>query len=110
MPGHALTICANEADKLETNLIANDITVVVGSFSTGYMELIFMVSDIPASNQDHILFLVYSTKLSPAPQILTPRSIRKLELDIIYHSEMAAIYNIPKQLMIAQDDTSIGRR
>lgn len=108
MPGHALTICTNNSStQMGTNITANDLTVAVDPFTTGYMELVFAVSDVPASTQDHILFLVYSTGLSPSPQILTPRSIRKLELDMTYN-EIAAMYNVPKQIMMAQDPTRIG--
>jgi len=108
MPGRALTICSNgKSSQMGTNITANDLAVAVDPFASRSMELVFIVSDVPASTQDHILFLVYSTGLSPSPQIITPRSIRKLELDMTYN-EIAAMYNVPKQLMIAQDPTRIG--
>lgn len=84
-----------------------DITIAVDPLSTRWIESVFTVSDIHPSNQDHILFLAYSTGLFSPPQLLTPISKKKLELDLT-HAEIAAIYNIPKQLMIAQPDTRIG--
>jgi len=107
-PGRELAVCTNGLDKFFGSSVAtNDLTVIVGPFSTASMELVFTVSDVLAEKEDHILFLVYSTGTAPTPQISTPISIKKLELDLNRH-EIAAIYNIPKQIMVGQNDTRIG--
>lgn len=109
VPGKQLAVCTNGLDKFFGSSVAtNDLTVIVEPLSTTSMELVFTVSDIPSADQDHILFLVYSTALSPSPQMNTPRSIKKLELDMNYN-EIAAVYHIPKQNMMAQDGTRIGQ-
>jgi hypothetical protein len=107
-PGRQLAVCSNGLDKFfDSNIARNNLTVILEPLSTASMELIFTVSDILAEKEDHILFLVYSTNLSPSPMILTPNSIKKLEIDMTYN-EIAAMYNVPKQNMLAQSDTRIG--
>lgn len=108
-PGRELAVCTNGLDKFfGSNIATNNLTIIIEPLSTSSMELVFTVSDVLAEKEDHILFLVYSTSLSPAPQIPTPNSIKKLEIDMTYN-EIAAMYNVPKQSMLAQDDTRIGR-
>jgi len=103
MAGKYLTICSNSIDSENRG----DITIVVDPFSSLGMELVFTVSDIQADNQDQILFLAYSTDITASPQIPTDMSKIKLGIDVT-RAEIVALYNIPKQLMIAQPDTRIG--
>ncbi|MCK5719447.1 MAG: hypothetical protein KAH84_05780 [Thiomargarita sp.] len=110
-PGYACAVCADvkavENGKTASNLLPNDLTVAVDPFATSYIELTFTVRDILAQNRNHVLFLVYSPRTSPSPQIPTPRSENKLELDLSA-LEILAIYSIPSQTMLAQRPTRLG--
>jgi hypothetical protein len=60
-----------------------------------------------ASNQKRTLILAYSPQLSPSPQIPTPKSINKLELDLS-SAEIVGIYNVSDFGMEVQPETRIG--
>jgi len=82
-------------------------TVAVDPDST-LIKSVFTVSDIHSEDQDHILFLAYSTEIASSPQIPTDMSKIKLGIDVT-RAEIAAIYNIPAQLMLPQMETRIGK-
>lgn len=109
-PGSGVTACASDAQvatKTGSNLTPNDLLLAVDPFETTYIQVGFHVRDILASKDDHMLFLVYSPATSPSPQLPTPKSENKLQLDMSA-MEILAIYNIPKQAMIPQPATRIG--
>lgn len=108
--GKNLTICSNDTgESSETGVLGNDLTIPINdAFAGRSLELIFSVSDLPMSDQDHVLLLVSSRGLASSPQLLTPRSLRKLELDLTYN-EIIAIYNISQQVMLPQSVTQIGQ-
>ncbi|MFK5971320.1 MAG: hypothetical protein QM487_14545 [Candidatus Marithrix sp.] len=111
MPGANTRICADNSDattKSGASLLPNRLTVAVDPFKDAYIELIFEVSEIIASDEAHVLFLVYSTQLSPSPQMPTPRSKHKLKLDLAA-LEILAIYNIPALPLMAQSQTRLGQ-
>ncbi len=108
-PGYGCTVCADKQDVLGkggSNLTPNNLTIAIDPFE-GYVELVFTVRDILAKNKDHVLFLVYSPQTSPSPQLPTPKSLNKLELDMSA-MEILAMYNIPAQQMIANNPTRLG--
>lgn len=109
-PGQNVILCAGN-DKISTktgnNIMPNDMDVAVNPFDHNYFEVIFTVRDILAKDQDHVLFLVYSPRTSPSPQIPTPASLNKLELDMSA-LEILAIYNVPAQQMVIQGSTRMG--
>lgn len=109
-PGQNVILCASNDDistKTGNNITPNDMTVAVNPFDYSYFEVVFTVRDILAKDQDHVLFLVYSPRTSPSPQIPTPTSLNKLELDMAA-LEILAIYNIPAQQMMLQGSTRMG--
>jgi hypothetical protein len=109
-PGRGVTACASDAQvatKTGSNVTPNDLILAVDPFASSYIEIMFHVRDILASKDDHMLFLVYSPAISPSPQLPTPKSENKLQLDMSA-MEILAIYNIPKQAMIAQPSTRLG--
>lgn len=111
IPGRNTILCRSPESvetKSGSNITPNEITVAVNPFDNSYFEIVFHVRDILAHDTDHILFLVYSPKMSPTPQIPTPSSINKLKLDLSA-LEILAVYQIPQQNMLAQDPTRIGR-
>lgn len=114
MPGKYATVCTNSmnstgevSSKSGSNMTANDLTVQINTKVTA-MEMVFSVSDVIANDQDQVLLLVYSTGLSPTPQIPTDMSEIKLGIDTT-RAEIASIYNIPSQKMLAQPNTRIGQ-
>ena len=80
---------------------------IFGVSPTGNVSLSVTVREIFAQDKDHILLLLYSSQISPSPQISTPNSQNKLALDL---SDMAiiAIYNISAQKMLFQSPTDLG--
>ncbi len=111
MPGPNTRICADNSDattKSGVSLLPNRLTVAVDPFEDAYIELVFGVSDIVANDEAHVLFLVYSPKLSPSPQMPTPRSKHKLKLDLAA-LETLAIYDVPALPLRAQPQTRLGQ-
>lgn len=110
MPGRNTRICANGEDansKSGTNIMPNNMTVVIDPFENAFVEIVFTVSDIVANDKPHVLFLVYSPKLSPSPQIPTPTSKIRLKLDLSA-LEIIGIYNVPALPLLPQMSTRIG--
>jgi hypothetical protein len=109
-PGRNAIVCADpnaNAGKGGTNIMPNDITLAIDPFAKGQIALEFIVRDIIAHNQDYILILAYSSHISPSPQVPTPISTKKLQLDI-NRAEVIAIMNIPAQQMLPQGATRLG--
>jgi hypothetical protein len=109
-PGAYCSVCADKSafdGKTGSNITSNTMTVAVDPFITEHIELVFLVRDILAHDQDHVLFLLYSPQTSSFPQIPTPRSLYELKLDMSA-LEILAIYDISAQQMLAQPKTRIG--
>ncbi|HID99519.1 MAG TPA: hypothetical protein EYP59_04425 [Thiotrichaceae bacterium] len=87
--------------------LPDKIAVVIDPFEKNFVKMTFVVSHMTASNKKRKLILAYSTQKSPSPQIPTPKSINKLELDLSA-AEIVGIYNVSDFGMEAQDKTRIG--
>ena len=110
MPSANVRLCADENDagtKSGGNIMPNNLNVVVDPFNDAYIEMEFTVGDIVANTQPNVMFLVYSPKLSPTPQIPTPRSKQKLKLDLAA-MEIVGIYNVPELPLLPQMSTRLG--
>jgi hypothetical protein len=110
-PGAYCSVCADKPafdERTGSDIMPNTMTVPVDPFQTRFIELIFQVRYILAQGQDHVLFLLYSPQKSPSPQMPTPKSLCKLELDLSA-LEILTIYNIPAQNMIAQPKTRFAQ-
>ncbi|RKZ73150.1 MAG: hypothetical protein DRR19_31280 [Candidatus Parabeggiatoa sp. nov. 1] len=110
MPGQNARLCADKeaaGTKSGTSIMPNNLNVAVDPFNDAYIEIVFTVGEIVANKQAHVLFLVYSPKLSPTPQIPTPESKQKLKLDTTA-METIGIYNIPALPLLPQMSTRIG--
>ncbi len=111
-PLENITLCV--PGKSMTGLTGNfrylpdKVAIVVNNWKGNYVKMTFVVSHMTAMPYDRMLFLVYSQKLSPSPQIPTPRSINKLKLDI-NSAEIIGIYNVSAFGMEAQNSTRIGQ-
>jgi len=112
-PGRNTTICMpKETENVSTSelvsqWIPSDLMVVVNPFERAYTEIVFSVRDMVADDEDHILLLAYSQKLTPSPDIATPRSKNKFQLDI-NTLEVLGMYDIPAQSLFPQPSTRIG--
>ncbi len=109
-PGRNVELCADN-DKVDTktgsNVVPNELSVVIDPFVSTYPEMIFSVSDIIANDEAHILYLVYSPMLSPSPQIPTPRSKIKFQLDMAA-IQFIGIYNVPALPLLPMMSTPVG--
>jgi hypothetical protein len=99
VPLENLTLCVpgktTTALTGDFRFLPNKLSVVIEPLVEN-VKLAFIVSQITACDKKRKLILIYSTQLaSPSPQILTPKSINKLELDLEF-SEIMGIYNIPE--------------
>ena len=83
------------------------VAVVINPFEDNFVKMTFVVSHASASDNERVLFLAYSTKISPSPQIPTPISLNKLVLDLA-DIEIVGIYNVPAFGMEKQPSTRIG--
>ncbi len=112
-PGYGAIICTPKevetapTSKSASQWMPSDLIVAVNPFETSYIEIVFSVREILAKSKDHVLLLVYSQKLMPSPEILTPKSINKFQLDI-NTLEVLGFYGIPAQRMYPQQSTRIG--
>ncbi|MDM8563572.1 hypothetical protein QUF54_09480, partial [Candidatus Marithioploca araucensis] len=73
-----------------------------------YIEIVFSVREMWAYHEDQVLLLVYSQKLTPYPEILTPSSMNKFQLEL-NTLEILGIYDIPAQSMFATPSTRVGK-
>jgi hypothetical protein len=81
--------------------------VVNNEIETNSVKMTFVVSHITAMSYDRILLLAYSEQLSDEPQIATPKSINKLELDI-NSLEIIGVYDVSSFGLKAQAETRIS--
>jgi len=108
VPIEGVKFCVPASKSSERFTISpNTMAVAVPTFQSGNIEMSFVVSDIVHDDRERVLVLLYSTTLSPSPQILTPISKKKFELNLT-GAEVLGIYHIPAQVMQSQPDTRIG--
>jgi hypothetical protein len=110
MPGRNARLCADKEDaatKSGGSIMPNNLNVAVDPFNDAYIEIVFTVGEVVASDQAFVLFLVYSPKTSPTPQMPTPESKQKLKLDLSA-LEIIGIYNVPALPLLPQMSTRIG--
>jgi hypothetical protein len=87
--------------------LPDKLAVVIPPFEKNFVKMTFVVSHMTSSDDERVLFLVYSPKTSPSPQINTPRSLEKLGLDLSA-MEIVGFYQVPPFGMEAQTSTRIG--
>jgi hypothetical protein len=91
----------------EFHFLPNTIAVVMPPFETNVVRMTFVVSHMVAGNIDKVLLLAYSQQLAPSEQIPTPKSLKKLKLDLS-SAEVVGYYNIPAIKTKPQNETRIG--
>ncbi len=110
MPGANVRLCADKAaagTKTGGNIMPNNLTVAINPFEDAFIEIVFTVGEIVADEKPYVLFMVYSPKLSPTPQIPTPQSKQKLKLDLSA-LEIVGRYNVPPLPLLPQMSTRLG--
>jgi hypothetical protein len=111
-PGHGAIICtpkeAETTTKTGSQLMPSDLIVAVDPFETKYFEIVFNVREMLVNEKDRVLLLLYSQELTQSPQIPTPKSINKFQLDLA-RCEVLGLYDIPAQSMFATNATRIGQ-
>ena len=87
--------------------LPDKLAVVIPPFDKNFVKMTFVVSHMTSSDDERVLFLVYSPKTSPSPPIDTPRSLEKLQLDLSA-MEIVGFYQVPPFGMEPQTSTRIG--
>lgn len=110
-PLENITVCTSgksmTAISGDFRYLPDKIAVAVNPFESNFIKMTFVVSHVTASDDEKVLFLVYSQKTSPSPQIPTPLSLEKLQLDL-NSAEIVGHYQVPAFGMEAQNSTRIG--
>jgi hypothetical protein len=112
IPSENIKICVPEemskiAGNGEFHFMPDSVSVVIPPFETNTVKMSFVVSQMVSHEEDHVLILVYSQQKSPSPQIPTPLSRQKFELDL-NTLEVVGLYDIPALNLQAQNPTIIG--
>jgi len=112
IPSENIKICVPEemskiAGNGEFHFMPDSVSVVIPPFETNTVKMSFVVSQMVSHEEDHVLILVYSQQKSPSPQIATPLSRKKFELDL-NTLEVVGVYNIPALNVEAQNPTRVG--
>jgi hypothetical protein len=110
-PLENVTICARSFGLGLTGnfrYLQDKIAVIIDSHQHNFVKMTFVVSHMTAMDYDRLLLLAYSPKLSLSPQIPTPKSINKLELDLTT-TEIIGVYTVSAFGMKQQPPTRIGR-
>lgn len=109
VPVEGVKFCIPAGSKSSENYTVspNVMSIAVPAFETTNIRMNFVVSDVLHDDRDRVLVLLYSTTLSPSPQIPTPQSKRKFELNLT-GAEVLGVHHIPAQAMLPQMDTRIG--
>ena len=111
-PLDKITLCVGKDSMMggltsDFRFMNDNVAVVINPFETNFVQMTFVVSHASASDDERVLFLVYSTQTSPSPQIPTPRSLNKLQLDLTF-IEIVGQYDVPSFGMEVQAPTRIG--
>jgi len=113
LPSENIKICLPEgmsktAENGNFHFMPDSISVVIPPHETNTVKLGFVVSHMVSHEEDHVLILIYSQQKTPSPQIPTPKSLNKLELDLS-SVQLVGLYNIPALNQEPQGETPIGQ-
>jgi hypothetical protein len=110
LPIQNATLClpADDPSKQFGGLSADNPSIVVDSSKGKTVKVSFIVSEMNATDEDRLLFLVYGTKTTPSPQILTTDKGPELGV-ALSDLEILGYYQIPALGVAAQDSTKVGR-
>jgi hypothetical protein len=110
LPTQNVTVCVpprQPATDKFTGLIADTLWIAVDSSQAKTVKMSFMVSKMTATDEDRVLFLVYSPSTSPSPQILTTERGPALGVNITEY-EILGFYLIPALSTKPQTPTKLG--
>ena len=110
IPTQNVTVCVPPRQLVTnqfTGLIPDTLWIAVDSSQRKSVKMTFMVSEMTATDEDRVLFLVYSPSTSPSPQILTTERGPELGVNI-NEFETLGYYRIPALSAKRQTPTKVG--
>lgn len=110
LPIQNATLClpANDATKQFGGLSADNPSIVVDSSTGKTVKVSFIVSEMTATDEDRLLFLVYSPRTTPSPQMLTTEDGPELGVEMS-ELQILGFYHVPALGVAVQDPTKVGR-
>jgi len=102
VPTQNVTVCLPD----ERRFTPDELSIAVDPFTSGQIIMSFTISEMTATDEDRIVFLVYSTRTSPSPQ-LPARGTNVLGIDLPT-SEILGFYRVPALLLEKQTPTDVG--
>jgi len=100
VPAQNVTVCIPD----ERRFTPDELSIAVDPFTSGQIRMSFTISEMTATDEDRIVFLVYST--SPSPQLPSHGS-NVLGIDLPT-SEILGFYRVPALLLEKQNPTEVG--
>lgn len=110
IPTQNVTVCVpprQQATDQFTGLIPDTLWIAVDSSQRKTVKMSFMVSEMTATDEDRVLFLVYSPSTSPSPQIITTEEGPELGVNT-NEFETLGYYQIPALSTKRQTPTKVG--
>jgi len=109
VPTKHVTVCesSKNKDKEFTGLFSDQLWIAVDSSDRKTHRLSFVVSEMVATDEDRILFLVYSPRTSPSPYYPTTEYGPELGLEMTEY-EVLGMYNIPALLRGQSPENKVG--
>jgi hypothetical protein len=112
VPTQTVTVCAHarhpENEDKFSGMMSNTLSIAVDSSKRRQVKMSFVISEMRDTTEDRVLYLVYSTRKSPSPQILTTDLGPGLGIDI-FEMEPLGIYHVSARLENPQPVTRVGQ-
>jgi len=110
LPIQNATLClpANDATKEFGGLSADNPSIVVDSSKGDRIMVSFIVSEMTATDEDRLLFLVYSPRTTPSPGIPTTEDGPELGL-ALSELQILGFYHVPALGLAEQQKTKVGQ-
>jgi hypothetical protein len=102
VPAQNVTVCIPD----ERRFTPDELSIAVDPFTSGQIRMAFTISEMTATDEDRIVFLVYSTHTSPSPQ-LPSRGSNVLGIDLPT-AEILGVYRVPALRLEKQNPTEVG--
>ena len=112
VPTQTVTVCAHARDPENedkfSGMMSDTLSIAVDSSKRRQVKMSFVISEMKDTTEDRFLFLVYSTRNSPSPQILTTDLGPDLGIDM-FEMETLGVYHISARQENPQPITRVGQ-